>query len=176
MKLRLFIPFILVIFVAGGLIAGLSAKNSAVPPSPLVGKSVPDFDLPSLTERDARLNQNVFHGEVSLLNVWASWCGICKKEHPYLTQLSKEQGVNLIGLNYRDDKYAALDVLDQTGNPYQNIIFDPRGELALDLGVYGTPETYLVDHNGTILFRYIGALNDVVWQKHFAPLVNKLRS
>lgn len=161
--------------MAGGLVAGLSSKNSGVPPSPRVGKPVPSFDLPSLTERDVRFNQELFHGEVSLLNVWASWCGICKKEHPYLTQLSKNQELNVIGLNYRDDKYAALDVLDQTGNPYKGVIYDPRGELALDLGVYGTPETYLIDHNGTILFRYIGALNDAVWQKHFEPLVSKLR-
>ena len=102
-----------------------------------------------------------------LVNVWASWCGICKTEHAFLLELQKE-GIPIVGLNYRDNPGAALDVLSNDGNPYSTVISDPQGKLALELGVIGTPETYLVDAEGQIVKKLLGVINESVWRKVLA--------
>ncbi|MFA0013066.1 DsbE family thiol:disulfide interchange protein [Vibrio lentus] len=102
-----------------------------------------------------------------LVNVWASWCGICKTEHAFLLELQKK-GVPIVGLNYRDNPGAALNVLSSDGNPYSKVISDPQGKLALELGVIGTPETYLVDADGQIVKKLLGVLNESIWQEQLA--------
>ncbi|KAA8677249.1 DsbE family thiol:disulfide interchange protein [Vibrio gigantis] len=102
-----------------------------------------------------------------LVNVWASWCGICKTEHAYLLEL-QDQGIPIIGLNYRDNPAAAINVLSNDGNPYSKVISDPQGKLALELGVIGTPETYLVDAKGNIVKKLMGVINESVWQDELA--------
>ena len=102
-----------------------------------------------------------------LVNVWASWCGICKTEHAFLLELQKE-GIPIVGLNYRDNPGAALNVLSSDGNPYSTVISDPQGKLALELGVIGTPETYLVDADGQIIKKLLGVINESVWQEELA--------
>ncbi|MFA0464895.1 DsbE family thiol:disulfide interchange protein, partial [Vibrio sp. 10N.261.45.F1] len=102
-----------------------------------------------------------------LVNVWASWCGICKTEHAFLLELQKE-GIPIVGLNYRDNPGAALNVLSNDGNPYATVISDPQGKLALELGVIGTPETYLVDAEGQIVKKLLGVINESVWRKELA--------
>ncbi|OEF19075.1 DsbE family thiol:disulfide interchange protein [Aliivibrio logei] len=149
------------------LLTGLETKESTTSTA-MVGQPIPAFELPEVTDTSIVLTESLFEkSSLTLLNVWASWCGICKTEHHFLHQL-KEKGVNIIGLDYRDDRIAAKQVLEQTGSPYQAVIFDPRGSLAMDLGVYGTPTTFLVNQQGIILHRFTGALDEKKWQREFA--------
>lgn len=149
------------------LLTGLETKESTTSTA-MVGQPIPVFELPEVMDTSILLDESLFQQQpLILLNVWAAWCGICKTEHQFLHQL-KEQGVNIIGLDYRDDRIAAKQVLEQTGSPYQAVIFDPRGSLAMDLGVYGTPTTFLVNQQGIILHRFTGALDEKKWQREFA--------
>ncbi len=133
------------------------------------GHPVPAFHLKAL-ETNTQLNQDLFTQSWSLLNVWASWCSSCKGEHDFLMALFKEKKIKIIGLNYRDQQNAAKAVLKETGNPYHEVIFDPKGQFALELGSTVTPETYLIDPQGIIQFRFRGPLNETVWQSYFVPL------
>ena len=149
------------------LFTGLETKESSTSTA-MVGEIVPMFELPEVMDTSILLDESLFQQQLlTLLNVWAAWCGICKTEHQFLHQL-KEQGITIIGLDYRDDRIAAKQVLEQTGSPYQAVIFDPRGSLAMDLGVFGTPTTFLIDQKGVILHRFTGALDKKKWQREFA--------
>lgn len=158
---------------------GLSNTPSTPSGFPLQGRPVPTFNLVSLIDEkplDARLFSNSGTKRWTLLNVWASWCSFCKAEHNFLLQLAAEKNIRLIGLNYRDAREAAKATLIATKNPYQEVIFDPRGSLALDLGSIVTPETYLIDPEGIIEFRYQGPLNQEVWEASFVPLLFNLNA
>ncbi|MGF1905746.1 DsbE family thiol:disulfide interchange protein [Aliivibrio salmonicida] len=149
------------------LLTGLETKESSTSTA-MVGEIIPTFELPEVMDTAVLLDESLFQKQpLTLLNVWAAWCGICKTEHQFLHQL-KEQGITIIGLDYRDDRIAAKQVLEQTGSPYQAVIFDPRGSLAMDLGVFGTPTTFLIDQKGVILHRFTGALDEKKWQREFA--------
>lgn len=148
--------------------AALSGIERSAARFAMQGQPVPAFSLTSLAN-NTPINASIFDNQWTLLNIWASWCLPCKAEHDYLLQLSQTQNVPIIGVNYRDKRETAQRVLEQTGNPYQTVIFDPKGALALDLGSIVTPETYLIDPNGIIQFRYSGGLNDHIWLTHFAP-------
>lgn len=138
--------------------------------SALVGKSVPDFKLESVLDAAQMVDQNVLKtGSPRLLNVWATWCPTCYAEHEYLTQLAK-RGVNIVGIDYKDERGKALAFLAQYGNPYKAIVYDPKGSLGLDLGVYGAPETFVVDGQGKILYRHAGDVNEQVWQQVLKPI------
>lgn len=143
-------------------------------PSALLDKPVPQFSLLSLAEQKA-VTQDIFKEEVTVLNIWASWCLTCRVEHPFFQTLS-EQGVNLIGLNYKDDRNDAINWLKELGNPYRLIIADPDGKLGLDLGVYGAPETYLIDQQGLVKLKHVGELTPAVWEADFMPIINQLNS
>lgn len=148
----------------GGMYYGLNKPNSELD-SLIMNKPVPTFKLQSLTEA-APLDHMIFQGGgYKLLNVWASWCAACKTEHPFLLDLAAK-GIEIVGLNYRDNLNDARDVINQDGNPYTHIIYDPNGELALDLGVIGAPETFLIDSNGQIVFRLNGIVDSVAWRAH----------
>ncbi|AAW86044.1 thiol:disulfide interchange protein TlpA [Aliivibrio fischeri ES114] len=158
---------ILCIAVFFVLLSGLETKESSGSTA-MVGETVPAFKLSDVTDASTYLTESIFHNDsLTLLNVWAAWCGICKTEHQFLHQL-KEQGIPIIGLDYRDNRSAAKQVLEQTGNPYQAVLYDPQGILAMDLGVYGTPTTFVIDQHGKILHRFTGALNEEKWQREFA--------
>ena len=144
----------------------LYEENKEEIPSPLVGKQMPDFLLPSLFE-GLLISRADIIGEPFLLNVWGSWCPSCIHEHAYLDQLTKS-GIKIVGLNYKDKQDAAQAFINQLGNPYHTIIVDESGSYGLDLGVYGAPETYLVDAQGYIVLKRVGVLDDRVWQQQFA--------
>ncbi len=164
-KIGLAVSVCIGIFIV--LLSGLETKESSISTA-MVGESVPAFELPEVMDTSVLLNESLFQQQpLTLLNVWAAWCGICKTEHQFLHQL-KDLGITIIGLDYRDDRIAAKQVLEQTGSPYQAVIFDPRGSLAMDLGVFGTPTTFLIDQKGVILHRFTGALDEKKWQHEFA--------
>jgi cytochrome c biogenesis protein CcmG/thiol:disulfide interchange protein DsbE len=168
-KFSVFLIALAVIF--GGLIYALEADTSDNNAAQ-VNKPVPAFSLNSLDEPSTLLTEQLFIGQdYRLLNVWASWCAACKYEHPFLLNL-KAQGIEIVGLNYRDQRVEAQKVLAQDGSPYISVIYDPHGELALDLGVVGAPETYLIDAQGQILLRYSGIIDAAVWTDYFMPLLS----
>lgn len=139
-------------------------------PTPKIGKNVPAFDLPVLVgTRTQRFTPAIFQGHMSVLVVWASWCDSCRDEHAFLMTLAQQKGLNIYGLNYKDDPKDAKQWLTEWGNPFQAIALDRQGKLALDLGVYGTPETYLIDKKGKIQHRYAGLLTPEIWRKEFLP-------
>ncbi|HAD09848.1 MAG TPA: DsbE family thiol:disulfide interchange protein [Porticoccaceae bacterium] len=166
-RIKLFIPLFIFLVLAVLLYWGLGRDPSAMP-SALVGKSVPAFKLPALADETSMLDASLFQGQVSLLNVWATWCPSCRVEHPFLMELAK-QGVPIIGLDYKDERDKALAWLADYGDPYKQVIFDPQGTLGLDLGVFGAPETYLVDAEGRIHFKRVGVVDARVWEQDFAP-------
>ncbi|MDG3088222.1 DsbE family thiol:disulfide interchange protein [Vibrio hannami] len=139
----------------------------------MVGEPVPEFSLQSLHDETQLLNNSsIPSNKYSLINVWAEWCAACKSEHGYLMAL-KNRGVDIIGLNYRDDRKAALKMIDELGNPYKHILFDHRGTLALDLGVIGAPETFLISPEGKILTRFSGVIDQNIWQQKFEPYIEE---
>lgn len=142
-------------------------------PSAQIGRKLPPFDLQSL-QASSKFSAKQFVGKITLLNVWASWCSACVEEQVFLLRLSKE-GVPIFGLNYKDKPEEALRWLQEWGNPYQAIGKDVDGKVAIDLGVYGAPETFLIDAKGEIQFRYAGPLNESVWVQEFLPRIKRLR-
>lgn len=149
------------------LFKGLYLDNENLP-SVLIGKPFPEFQLPSVEEGQADIGTADLKGQPSLVNVWATWCVACRVEHPVLNKLA-EQGVVIHGVNYKDDNDAARKWLRDLHNPYQLNISDPQGRLGLDLGVYGAPETFLVDAEGIIRYKFIGVIDERVWQSELAP-------
>lgn len=141
--------------------------------SVLIGKQVPEFRLEDLAEPGKLYDQSVFKGEPLLLNVWATWCPTCYAEHQYLNKLASD-GVKIIGLNYKDQRDKAVKWLNELGNPYLISLFDGSGMLGLDLGVYGAPETFLIDSNGVIRYRHVGDVNPTNWKDTLQPMYQKL--
>lgn len=171
-RLALFIPLALFVGLSLVLLLGLD-KDPTELPSALVGEAFPPFNLPSLKDEKNVVTEQDFNGEVVLVNVWATWCFACRIEHPMLNKLS-EQGVKIIGLNYKDQRAGALAWLVERGDPYQFNIFDAKGRLGIDLGVYGAPETYLVDADGIIRYRRVGVVDDRVWESEFRAIYEQI--
>nr|VFJ54818.1 MAG: cytochrome c biogenesis protein CcmG, thiol:disulfide interchange protein DsbE [Candidatus Kentron sp. FW]VFJ57893.1 MAG: cytochrome c biogenesis protein CcmG, thiol:disulfide interchange protein DsbE [Candidatus Kentron sp. FW] len=160
-----------------GLIALLWAglgRDPRLVPSPLVGKPVPIFELPSLRDREITLSNADLQGKVSLLNVWATWCVSCRREHGFLMALARNGAIPIFGLNYKDNRSAAVAWLDRIGDPYMASVYDPEGRLGLDLGVYGTPETFIVDANGVIAYKHVGPITEDVWRERMLPVIRGL--
>ncbi|QXO18170.1 MULTISPECIES: DsbE family thiol:disulfide interchange protein [Vibrio] len=176
-KKILFIPLLAFLILAAVFATQLFRNSEGDDPtkleSVLVGKKVPTFRLEDLAEPGKLYDQSIFKGEPLLLNVWATWCPTCYAEHQYLNQLSG-QGVKIIGMNYKDQRDKAVKWLNNLGNPYLISLFDGNGMLGLDLGVYGAPETFLIDANGVIRYRHVGDVNPRNWQDTLAPLYQKL--
>jgi cytochrome c biogenesis protein CcmG, thiol:disulfide interchange protein DsbE len=140
--------------------------------SALIGKPAPEFTLPNLLQPDAMVNSREFKGRWTLVNVWGTWCAECRAEHQALLQIRQEGKVLMVGMNYKDEDAAARDWLMQLGNPYDVIAVDREGRAAIDWGVYGAPETFLVDPAGTIVHKLVGAVTPEVWRTQFLPLIN----
>jgi cytochrome c biogenesis protein CcmG/thiol:disulfide interchange protein DsbE len=143
-------------------------------PSPLIGKPAPAFELPLLQEPDKRFNEKQMRGQVWILNVWASWCPPCLVEHPVVTRIAKAGLAPVIGLNYKDAREEALPWLERNGNPYQLIVYDRDGRIGIDYGVYGVPETYVIDRQGVIRYKHIGPLSADAVREKVEPLVKEL--
>ena len=159
-RLLLFVPLALFVGLAWFLFKGLSLDPKELP-SALIGKQMPSFTATILGSQDP-VDQSVFEGEPQLLNVWGTWCPTCVAEHPYLIRLA-EQGVRIVGLNYKDTDSKALAWLARLGDPYEVVIKDPEGMIGLDLGVYGAPETYVIDAKGVVRYRHVGEVNERTW-------------
>lgn len=165
---------ILVVVFATQLTRNAEGDDPTKLESVLVGKPVPEFELQDLFQQDKTYDQSLFKGQPLLLNVWATWCPTCYAEHQFLNRLS-DQGVKIVGLNYKDDREKAKKWLKDLGDPYQVVLFDGSGMFGLDLGVYGAPETFLIDADGHIQYRHVGDVNIDNWNKTLLPLYNKLK-
>lgn len=171
--IKFFIPLIIFLFISIFLWRGLQQDPHYIP-SPLIGKALPDFDYPQLTNNKSSITNKDFLGHVSLLNVWATWCISCRAEHPILMDIARSRRVILYGLNYKDQREMATTWLKQKGDPYRKSIYDSKGTLGIDLGVYGTPETFLIDQKGVIRYKYVGPISPDVWENEILPRVKKL--
>jgi len=154
--------------------AGLGRDPSVVP-SVMIDKPVPSFDLPPVPGKDLGLASADLKGEVSLVNVFASWCVACRAEHPLLMRLAKDGLVPVHGLNYKDAPAAAAAWLGELGNPYTRTGMDLDGRVGIDWGVYGVPETFLIDAEGRIRFKQIGPITPEAWDNEIWPLIQRLR-
>jgi len=170
----LFMPLIVAVIVGVVLFAGIG-KDPTKLDSALVGKPVPAFSLEDLNKPENSLNESLFQGEVTLLNVWGTWCPACRDEHADLMWLAREKNVVIIGLNYKDSRDDALVWLDRLGDPYRKVIYDPKGTLGFDLGVYGAPETFVIDAFGIVRYRHVGVVNAEVWEQILLPVINDAR-
>lgn len=170
-RFKLFLPLIFFVILGLFLWRGLQLDPSKMP-SALIDQPLPEFNLLSLQDSRPLSRADVI-GEVAFFNVWATWCISCRMEHPYLQRLV-DGGVIIYGVNYKDDNVAALAWLRELGNPYRLNIADVEGLLGLDLGVYGAPETYLVDAQGFIRYRHVGVVNERIWRDILGPLYVQL--
>ena len=162
------------LLVAGIYMASRDPGFTRAIPSPLIGKPAPAFALPDLLDPQRTVSPADYQGKVWLLNVWGSWCQECWREQGYLTQLAHEQQLLLVGLNWRDERADALNMLNTAGNPYVAIGTDPHSSAAVDWGVYGAPETFIIDKHGVIRHKYVGAISPQLWQAEIQPLLQKL--
>ncbi|MEO8153721.1 MAG: DsbE family thiol:disulfide interchange protein [Rhizobacter sp.] len=172
-RLLILVPLALFVVLAIFLAIGLNRDPREVP-SPLVGKAAPMFSLPQL-ETETRFSPKDMLGKVWLLNVWASWCVSCRQEHPVLVEFAKSQVAPLVGLDYKDQVSEAKGWLSRFGNPYSLSVVDADGRVGIDYGVYGVPETYVIDKAGTIRFKQIGPVTTDVLQDKILPLIKELQ-
>ena len=173
-RFLLFLPLLLAVIVGVVLFKGIG-KDPTKLDSALVGKQVPAFSLKDLNAPEKALDESLFQGEITLLNVWGTWCPACRDEHEDLMWLAREKNVTIIGLNYKDNRDDALVWLDRLGDPYRTVIYDPRGTLGFDLGVYGAPETFVIDAAGVVRYRHVGVVNAQVWEQVLLPVINEAR-
>ncbi len=170
---KYFIP--LIIFVSLGLLLAYGLKlDPRRIPSPLIGKSLPAFSLTTVADPARKVSRDDLRGRVYLLSVWASWCVACREEHPLLNELTSRKAVTIIGLNYKDSREDALRWLGALGNPYELSLSDQDGRLGIDLGVYGVPETFVIDKEGIIRYKQIGPMTPEVWEKIIAPKIKEI--
>jgi len=174
MNKKLLIPLVVFVALAGFLFVGLWRDPREVP-SPLIDKPAPQFKLSQLAKPADSLGTADLKGQVWLLNVWASWCVSCREEHPLLVELGKAQIVPLIGLNYKDEPAAGMKWLAQNGDPYTTSVVDRDGRVGIDFGVYGVPETFVIDKAGTIRYKQIGPITQEALEKKILPLVRELQ-
>lgn len=172
---RYLIPLGIFIILLGFLAVGLQLNPREVP-SPLINKSAPTFNLPILGKEGVTFSPEEMRGKVWVLNVWASWCVACREEHPYLIEFAKTQTTPLLGLDYKDKPGDALRWLKEHGNPYLLSISDLKGQVGIDYGVYGVPETFVIDKAGIIRLKHIGPLTPQAIQEKILPLIQKLNS
>jgi len=171
-RVYLFVPLILFIALVALFAKGLKLNPTEMP-SALIDQSVPEFNLPSLASEQKMLTRADLVGDVSLINVWGTWCPSCMHEHPYLMKLANQ--VPIIGINYKDVRVDAKNWLAKLGNPYVVNVFDEMGTLGIDLGVFGAPETYVIDRQGMVRYKHVGVVNERVWQERLKPVVERLR-
>ena len=172
---RYLIPLVVFMVMLGFLAVGLQLNPREVP-SPLINKPAPAFNLPTLAAPDKSISSQDLRGKVWVLNVWASWCVACRVEHPVFVEFAKTGAVPIYGLNYKDKRDDALRWLAKFGDPYQQSLSDTEGLVGIDFGVYGVPETFVIDKQGVIRFKHIGPVTPEVMQGTILPLINKLNA
>ena len=171
--LRFILPLAVFALLVFFLWRGLRLDPHQVP-SPLIDKPAPGFALTRLDDANTTIRRDDMLGKVWMLNVWASWCVACREEHPTLVAFSKTKAVPIIGLNYKDTRAEGLGWLSQFGNPYDASVFDQNGRVGIDFGVYGVPETFVIDKRGIIGFKHFGPLTPEVVQTRIQPLLKEL--
>jgi cytochrome c biogenesis protein CcmG/thiol:disulfide interchange protein DsbE len=171
--LRFLIPLALFVALAWFLYAGLSLNPREVP-SPLIGKPAPAFALPRLDDPAQTIKREDLLGKVWVMNVWASWCAPCREEHPLVVAFAKQRKVPVIGLNYKDRPGDARNWLERLGNPYAATLIDFDGKVGIDFGVYGVPETFVIDAQGIVRFKHVGALTPQVISQKLEPVLKQL--
>ncbi|MBT8047832.1 MAG: DsbE family thiol:disulfide interchange protein [Xanthomonadales bacterium] len=165
-----------IIFLALGLLLAVGLKiadHKTEIPSPLIGKKMPEFSLPVLGQEETKVSSEDLLGAPFLLNVWASWCPTCRYEHPVITELAKSGAVRVIGLNYRDEAADAQQWLRRFGDPYEFSLADVSGRIGIDFGVYAAPESFLVDAEGNVVYKQIGAMTYEVIEQEILPRVRQ---
>jgi cytochrome c biogenesis protein CcmG/thiol:disulfide interchange protein DsbE len=170
---RFLLPLGLFVLLAVVLAIGIRhSSDKGIIASPLLGKPAPPFSLPNLTDPAHEVRSTDLKGHWYLFNVWGTWCGGCREEHETLLQVHRAAVVPIIGLDWKDDDTQALTWLTQLGNPYQSVATDHSGRIAIDWGVYGAPETFLVNPQGIVVYKHIGALTPEVWTREILPRVS----
>jgi len=166
---RFIVPVIVFLLLAGVLYVGVvHSPDKSTMVSALLGKPAPQFELPVLGgEAGQKFSSRELTGRPWVLNVWATWCGACRDEHPVLIELAKQNRIPIVGLDWRDEDDAAKQWLTQLGNPYGIVLVDKEGRTAIDFGVYGAPETFFIDGDGRVQYRHVGAMTPDVWEREF---------
>ena len=172
MSLRSLIPLFTFLALVIALAIGLT-RDPRILPSELIEKPFPDFTLDNLDDT-TKLDTNIFKGRVSLVNIFGSWCASCTVEHPLLMQVSQHPDIQMVGIDWRDERPKAKRWLTQYGNPYDTIIFDPDSRLIVNLGVVGAPETFIVDQSGAIRYKHVGVITSKDWNKNLRPIIESL--
>jgi cytochrome c biogenesis protein CcmG/thiol:disulfide interchange protein DsbE len=173
MNRLLLLPLVLFIGLVAFLLVGLRRDPHEIP-SPFINKPAPGFQLRQLQDPNKTFTAQEMRGKVWLLNFWGTWCVACREEHPLLIQYAKTAAVPIYGVDYKDEPAKALQMLEDEGNPYTITASDPDGRLSIDYGVYGAPETFLIDRNGVIRYKQIGPITEEAWQKEILPRVKQL--
>ena len=171
----LIVPLAVFVGIVLLLYAGFGLGRADLLPSALLDKPFPDFSLPTLAGEPAHRSREDLLGEVRLVNVWATWCPTCAAEHDELARITTETGIGIVGINYKDDPNAARAWLAERGDPYLFHIVDSSGDLGVNLGVYGAPETFVLDAEGIIRFKQVGAVTAETWRDSMGPMVASLR-
>ncbi len=172
--LRVALPLLIFIIIVVFLWRGLSRNPHRVP-SPFINRALPKFNAETLKHPNKVITNQDLKGHVSLLNVFATWCLSCRAEHPVLMEIHNSHLVKIYGLNYKDQRQLAESWLIKFGNPYSEVIYDPKGTVGINLGVYGTPETFIIDAKGIIRYKYIGPISPEEWRDTIKPEVEKLK-
>jgi cytochrome c biogenesis protein CcmG, thiol:disulfide interchange protein DsbE len=175
LKLKFVVPLLLFVALGIFLFVGLFRDPRYVP-SPLIGKPAPEFTLPSLQDANYPVSSKELLGQPWVLNVWGTWCSGCRQEHETLLAIARQKAVPLVGLNWKDDNQAAQRWLQQLGNPYAVVAEDREGRTAIDWGVYGAPETFLIGPDGTVLYKHIAPMTMEVWNTEFLPRIEAARA
>ncbi len=160
-------PMIVVAGLIVFLVMGLRHGDPRALPSPFIGKPAPEFELPTLHNPEVTIGKQQLLGQYSVVNVWATWCVMCRAEHGFLMDLAASGSIPIYGINWRDSRPEALRWLDELGDPYIASAFDADGRVGIDWGVYGAPETFLVDPEGTVIYKHLGPLDAQIWQREF---------
>ena len=177
-----FAPVLIFAGLAAVFMTGLTSGDPSKLPSALINKPAPSIELPALEGLTVNgspvpglSSQNLAQGGLTLVNVWASWCGPCREEHPQLIELAKQKDIHLVGLNYKDQRENALRFLNALGNPYASVGVDRTGRAAVEWGVYGVPETFLISGEGTIVYKYTGPISKTALREEVMPAIEKAR-
>jgi cytochrome c biogenesis protein CcmG/thiol:disulfide interchange protein DsbE len=173
---KFFVPFAAFVALAVLFAFGLNpSRDIHALPSPLIGKPAPAFTLTDVLDASHPVSNAELKGQVYILNVWGTWCAACREEHDALLAISQQHVVPIIGLVYMDERDKAKQWLEQLGNPYQAVAFDTDGRTAINWGVYGAPETFLVDGNGRVVYKFISPMTQQIWNREFMPRIAAAR-
>jgi len=167
---RFLLPLAGLAVLVGFFYRGLQRNPSEIP-SPLIGKPAPEFSLPSVRDPNRLVASKDYRGKMFVLNVWGTWCVGCRQEHETLLEIARTNAVPMVGLNWKDDRQQAVRWLNQLGDPYVDSAFDPEGRTAIDWGVYGAPETFLIGADGRVLHKHIAPLTVAIWERDFLPKI-----